>query len=81
MVESVLQWIGTEGPIGLFQSQSDTTGRHVDRRSAVGELKDKAKGLANEVVGEAKQQSDNPNTAPRAVPRSARVRPRISKVK
>ena len=28
----------------------------------MGELKDKAKGLANEVVGEAKQQSDDPNT-------------------
>lgn len=28
----------------------------------MGELKDKAKGIANEVVGKAKQGSDNPNT-------------------
>jgi uncharacterized protein YjbJ (UPF0337 family) len=32
------------------------------RRPDMGELKDKAKGIANEIAGNAKQTSDDPNT-------------------
>lgn len=35
----------------------------------MGELTDKAKGAVNKVVGGAKQQSDDPDTAPTAISR------------
>jgi uncharacterized protein YjbJ (UPF0337 family) len=40
------------------------TARHAPpiRRQPMGELKDKAKGIANEIAGNAKQTSDDPNT-------------------
>lgn len=53
---------GTERAQKPLSFQSDAIGRTAAWRPIVGELKDKAKGIANEAVGETKQRSGDPET-------------------
>jgi uncharacterized protein YjbJ (UPF0337 family) len=54
---------GTLEPVGgWFDEEVGKSPVHRTRRDTMGELKDKAKGIGNELAGNAKQMSDDPDT-------------------